>query len=118
MRHSKHKYKFTMERSQRISLMKNLAVELIDHKKIKTTITKCRALRIFVEKLVTAAREDSVANRRLVYSKINNKDAVSKLFKDVAPKFVSRPGGYTRITKLPELRAGDGSEMAYISFVE
>ena len=107
-----------MERSQRISLMKNLAVELIDHKKIKTTITKCRALRIFVEKLVTVAKEDTVANRRLVFAKINNKDAVSKLFADVGPKFTTRPGGYTRITKLPELRAGDGSEMAYISFVE
>lgn len=118
MRHAKHKYHFTMERSQRISLMKNLAVELIDHKKIKTTITKCRALRIFVEKLVTAAKKDTVANRRLVFSKINNKDAVAKLFVDVGPKFTTRPGGYTRITKLPDLRAGDGSEMAYISFVE
>lgn len=118
MRHAKHKYHFTMDRSQRVSMMKNLSVELIDHKKIKTTITKCRALRIFVEKLVTAAKADSVANRRLVYQKINNKQAVAKLFTEIAPKFSTRPGGYTRITKLPDLRAGDGSEMAYISFVE
>jgi large subunit ribosomal protein L17 len=118
MRHSKHKYHLTMDRSQRASLIKNLSVELIDHKKIKTTITKCRALKIFVEKLVTAAKKDTVANRRLVYGKINNRDAVNKLFVDIAPKFTSRPGGYTRITKLADLRAGDGSEMAYISFVD
>lgn len=118
MRHSKHKYHFTMDRSQRASLMKNLAVELIDHKKIKTTITKCRALKIFVEKLVTKAKVDNVANRRLIYQKINNKSAVATLFKDVAPKFTSRKGGYTRITKLPDLRSGDGAEMAYISFVD
>ena len=118
MRHKKHKYKLTMARSQRTATMKNLSAELIDHKKIKTTITKCKALKIYVEKLVTIAKVDSLANRRLIYSKINNRKAVSTLFKEVAPKFASRPGGYTRIVRLPDSRTGDGSTMAYIAFVD
>ena len=118
MRHAKHKYKLGVDPSHRKALIKNLAVEIIDHGKIKTTQTKAKALRPYVEKLVTLAKSDSVHNRRLAYSKLNNKDAVAKLFTEVAPKFKERNGGYTRITKLADARMGDASKMGYISFVD
>lgn len=118
MRHSKHKYKLSANPAHRQAMMRNLATEIIDHGKIKTTITKSKALRIFVEKLVTIAKEDSVANRRLVYSRLNNREATNKLFTEVAPKFKQRPGGYTRIIKLADQRIGDASKMSYISFVD
>jgi len=117
MRHSKHKYKFTMNRSQRSSMMKNLAIELIEHKKIRTTITKCKALRIFVEKIITTSKSDTLSARRLVYSKLNNRNAVQLLFKDIGPKYTSRPGGYTSIVRMADSRTGDGAEMAIISLV-
>ncbi len=98
--------------------MKNLAIEVIDHGKIKTTQTRAKALRIFVEKLVTLAKVDSVHNRRLAYQRLNNKNAVHKLFAEVGPKFKERNGGYTRIVKLADKRLGDASSMGYISFVE
>lgn len=118
MRHSKHKYKLGVNPAHRKSLMRNLAIEIIDHGKIKTTHTKAKAVRIFLEKLVTLSKVDSVHNRRLAFSKLNNKDAVAKLFNDVGPKFKERNGGYTRIIKLADLRLGDASKMGYISFVE
>lgn len=118
MRHSKHKYKLGVVPSHRKSLMRNLAISMIEHGKIKTTQTKCKALRPYVEKLVTIAREDSVQNRRLAFSKLNNKEAVAKLFNDVGPKFKERNGGYTRIVKLADGRVGDASKMGFISFVE
>lgn len=118
MRHAKHKYKLGVDPSHRKSMMRNLAVEIIDHGKIKTTQTRAKALRIFVEKLVTLAKVDSVHNRRQALSKLNNKDAVSKLFVNVAPKFKERNGGYTRIIKLADRRLGDASQMGYISFVD
>ena len=80
MRHGNHKYKLGVAPSHRVSMMKNLAIELIDHGKIKSTRTRCRALRIFVEKLVTLAKEDSLANRRVALSKLNNPSSVKKLF--------------------------------------
>lgn len=118
MRHSKHKYKLGVTPSHRKSLMRNLAISMIDHGKIKTSQTKCRALKPYVEKLVTLAKEDSVQNRRLAFSKLNNKTAVAKLFSDVAPKFKERNGGYTRIVKLADGRVGDATKMGFISFVE
>jgi large subunit ribosomal protein L17 len=118
MRHSKHKYKLGVNPAHRKSMMRNLACEIIDHGKIKTTETKAKALKIFVEKLVTIAKTDSVHARRLAFQKLNNADAVSKLFADVAPKFKERNGGYTRIVKLPDLRLGDATRMGVISFVE
>jgi len=118
MRHAKHKYKLGVTPSHRKAMIRNLACEIIDHGKIKTTQTRARALRIYVEKLVTIARVDTVANRRLVLSKLDNRNMVNKLFKDVAPKFVKRNGGYTRIVKLADRRLGDASKMGYISFVE
>lgn len=118
MRHSKHKYKLGVTPSHRKSLMRNLAISIIDHGKIKTTQVKAKALRPYVEKLVTLAKVDTVQNRRLAQQKLNNKTAVSKLFTDVAPKFKERNGGYTRIVKLADGRVGDASKMGYISFVD
>lgn len=118
MRHNKHKFKLGVNPSHRKSLLRNLAAELIDHGKIKTTQAKAKALRPYVEKLVTAAKEDTVQNRRNVLSKLDNKAAMTKLFTEVAPKFKERNGGYTRIIKLADGRVGDASKMGYISFVE
>jgi len=118
MRHQKHKHSIGTNPAHRKSLMRNLASEIIDHGKIKTTHTKCQAIRGYVEKLVTLAKVDSVANRRLAFQKLNNKEAVKKLFDEVGPKLKSRPGGYTRILKLADGRVGDNTSMSYIAFVE
>ena len=118
MRHNKHKYKLGVDPAHRKSMIKNLASELIDHKKIKTTKTRCKAVKIYVEKLVTLAKNDTVANRRLAYKKLNNKNAVKVLFEEVAPKFKERNGGYTRILRLADGRVGDNASMAYIAFVD
>lgn len=118
MRHNKHKNKLGVDSAHRKALLRNLSISLIEHGKIKSTNSKCKALRGHIERLVTIARVDTVANRRLISSRINNKEAVQKLFNDVAPKFKGRPGGYTRINKLADGRVGDHAKMSYISFVE
>jgi len=118
MRHSKHKYKLGVQPAHRKSMIRNLAIEVIDHGKIKTTHTRAKAIRGVVEKLVTLAKVDTVHNRRLAYKKLNDKAIVAKLFVEVAPKFKERNGGYTRIVKLADRRLGDSSKMGYISFVE
>lgn len=118
MRHAKHKYKLGVTPSHRKSMVKNLAIEIIDHGKIKTTQTKAKAVRGVVEKLVTLSKNDTIQNRRLALKKLNNKSAVSKLFTEIGPKFKERNGGYTRIVKLADKRLGDASKMGYISFVE
>ncbi len=118
MRHQKHKYKLGVSPSHRKSMVKNLASEVIDHGMIKTTITRAKAIQPMVEKLITLAKVDTVANRRLAFKKLNDKDAVAKLFTEVGPKFVKRNGGYTRIMKLADTRVGDNAKMAYIAFVD
>lgn len=118
MRHGNHKYKLGVKPQHRKALVQNLCIELITHGKIKTTETKAKAIKPFVEKLVTLAKNDTIANRRLAFTKLNNKDAVVTLFKDVAPKFKQRPGGYTRLLKIAEGRLGDGAKEAYIAFVD
>ncbi len=118
MRHGNHKYKLGVKPQHRKALVQGLAMELIIHGKIRTTETKAKAIKPFVEKLVTLAKNDTVANRRLAFTKLNNKEAVSVLFANVAPKFKQRPGGYTRILKLAEGRLGDGAKEAFIAFVE
>ncbi len=118
MRHSRHKFKLGVTPSHRKAMMRNLAIEVIDHGKIKTTHTKAKAIQGYVEKLVTLAKVDTVHTRREAFKKLNNKDAVAKLFTEVAPKFKERNGGYTRITKLADKRLGDASKMGYISFVD
>ena len=118
MRHGNHKYKLGVKPQHRKALVQGLAMELIIHGKIRTTEIKAKAIKPFVEKLVTIAKTDTVANRRLAFTKLNNKEAVKALFDTVAPKFKQRPGGYTRILKLSEGRLGDGAREAYIAFVE
>ena len=118
MRHGNYKYRIGVSPAHRKALVKNLAVELIDHGKIKTTHVKCKAAQGFVEKLVTLAKVDTMANRRLAYKKLNSKKAVQNLFASVAPKFKDRKGGYTRVLKLSDPRVGDSATMAVIAFVE
>ena len=118
MRHGCHKYKLGVKPQHRKALVQNLCISLITHGKIRTTDTKARAIKPFIEKLVTIARNDTLANRRLAFTKLNNKDAVNYLFETVAPKFKQRPGGYTRLLKIAEGRLGDGAKEAYIAFVE
>lgn len=118
MRHKKHQNKLNVSPSHRKSLIKNLSIELIDHEKIKTTQAKSRALRSYIEPLITLAKNDTVANRRQAFRKLNNKDAVKKLFAVLGPKFKERPGGYTRIMKMADGRVGDNAPMSYIALVD
>lgn len=118
MRHGNHKYKLGVKPQHRKALVQGLAAELITHGKIKTTETKAKAIKPFVEKLVTLAKNDTLANRRLAFTKLGNREAVNVLFTNVAPKFKQRPGGYTRLLKLAEPRLGDGAKEAFIAFVE
>ena len=118
MRHQRYKNKLGVNTSHRAAMLKNLAAELIDHKKIKATFSRAKAMRSYVEKLVTLSKTDSVANRRLAFKKLGNKDAVKTLFTDIGPKFTDRKGGYTRILKLADGRVGDNAKMSYIAFVD
>lgn len=115
MNHSKKGRKFGRERKVRSGLMKSLALSLVVNGKIKTTDAKAREIRPFVEKLVTESKKGTVASRRILVSKIGSIGA-EKLSKDLGPKYKSRSGGYTRITKLPA-RLSDGSLMAIVEFV-
>ena len=117
MRHRKSGLKLNRNSSNRKALFRNLAIALIEHKLIKTTLPKAKELRRFVEPLVTISKNDSVANRRLAFSRLNNKQAVGQLFTEVAAKSKNRPGGYTRIIKAG-YRAGDNAPMAYVEFVD
>ncbi len=94
-----------------------MACSLIEHKRINTTVAKAKALRVFVEPLITKSKEDTTHNRRIVFSKLRNKYAVTELFRDVAAKVGDRPGGYTRIIKLGQ-RLGDNADMAMIELVD
>ena len=98
-------------------MLANMACSLIEHKRINTTLAKAKALKLFVEPLVTKSKEDTTHNRRITFSKLRNKYAVTELFKEVAVKVGDRPGGYTRIIKLGN-RLGDNAEMAMIEFVD
>jgi len=118
MRHGNHKYKLGVKPQHRKALVQGLCNDLIAHGKIKTTETKAKAIKPFIEKLVTLAKVDTIANRRLAFTKLNNKNAVKALFDTVAPKFKQRPGGYTRLLKIAEPRLGDGAKEAIIAFVE
>ena len=98
-------------------MLANMACSLIEHKRINTTVAKAKALRQFVEPLITKSKEDTTHNRRIVMSRLRQKDAVIELFRDVAPKVADRPGGYTRIIKLGN-RLGDNADMAMIELVD
>ncbi|WP_394333283.1 50S ribosomal protein L17 [Labilibacter marinus] len=98
-------------------MLANMANSLIMHKRIKTTVAKAKALRMYVEPLITKSKDDSTTQRRVVFSYLKNKEAVSELFREVAGKIADRPGGYTRILKLGN-RIGDNAEMCYIELVD
>lgn len=108
---------FGRNSSSRKALFQALAISLIEHEGIKTTLPKAKELRSFIEPLITLAKEDSVSNRRLAFSKIRNKSAVGKLFSDLGPRFKDRPGGYSRIIKIG-YRKGDAAPIAFIELVD
>ena len=117
MRHGKKLNHLGRTNSHRKAMMSNMATSLIVHKRIQTTLAKAKALRVYVEPLLTKSKNDTTHSRRTVFSYLQDKDAVSELFRDIAPKIASRPGGYTRIIKL-ENRLGDNAEMALIELVD
>ena len=108
---------FGRNSSRRKALFQALAISLIEHEGIKTTLPKAKELRSFIEPLITLAKDDSVSNRRLAFSKIRNKSAVGKLFADLGPRFKDRPGGYSRIIKIG-FRKGDAAPIAFIELVD
>jgi large subunit ribosomal protein L17 len=116
MRHHSSIKKFGREKNQRKALMASLMRNLIRDNKVKTTLIKAKALRPMIEKMVTKAKTDSLASRRLVTSRLRNDHETDNLFSKVAPKYKTRNGGYTRIIKLPN-RKLDGAPMAIIEFV-
>lgn len=117
MRHGKKINHLGRKTAHRKAMLANMACSLIEHKRINTTVAKAKALKQFVEPLVTKSKEDTTHNRRLVFSKLRNKYSVTELFRDVAPKVGDRPGGYTRIIKLGN-RLGDNADMAMIELVD
>ncbi|NPA53569.1 MAG: 50S ribosomal protein L17 [Aquificae bacterium] len=119
MRHRVKTKSFHRPKEQREALFINLACALIEHGRIETTLPKAKALRPFIEKLVTLAKKQNVASRRLLNARLrNNTKAATKLFKEIAPLLAERNGGYTRIYKLDKRRRGDDAQMAIIEFVE
>ena len=117
MRHNKNFNHLGRQSSHRKALMSNMASSLILHKRIETTVAKAKALRQFVEPLVTRAKEDTTHSRRVVFSYLKQKEAVTELFRTIAPKIAERPGGYTRILKTG-FRLGDAADMCIIEFVD
>lgn len=117
MRHGDKVNNLGRTQSHRRALMANLAIALIEHKRINTTLAKAKALRQYVEPLVTKAKDNTTHSRRVVFSYLQNKDAVKELFSTVAAKIGERPGGYVRVIKLG-FRRGDGAEVAMIEFVD
>jgi large subunit ribosomal protein L17 len=103
--------------AHRKALLSNLACQLIQYKRINTTLAKAKALRTYVEPLITKSKNDTVHNRRLVFSKLQDKEAIKELFSSVSDKVAGRPGGYTRIIKL-QARTGDAADMAMIELVD
>ena len=116
MRHRKSGRQLNRNSSHREAMFRNMAVSLFEHEVIKTTLPKAKELRRVAEPLITLAKEDSVANRRVAFSRTRSKSAVGKLFTDLGPRYAERPGGYTRILKCG-FRAGDSAPMAYIELV-
>jgi large subunit ribosomal protein L17 len=117
MRHGKKVNHLGRTSEHRKALLSNLASSLIEHKRINTTLAKAKALRTFIEPLVTKSKNDTTHNRRTVFANLKDKDAVSELFRTISPKIAERPGGYTRIIKTG-FRLGDNAEMCLIEFVD
>ena len=117
MRHNKAINHLGRKSSHRKALLANMACSLILHKRINTTVAKAKALKTYVEPLITKSKDDSTHSRRVVFSYLKNKYAVAELFRTVAPKIADRPGGYLRVLHTG-FRQGDGAEMALIEFVD
>ena len=117
MRHRKSGRQLNRNSSHRQAMFKNMAGSLVKHEVIKTTLPKAKELRRVIEPLITLAKQDSVANRRLAFARTGDKEVVGKLFNELGPRYEARPGGYTRILKCG-FRAGDNAPMAYVELVD
>ena len=116
MRHRKSGRQLNRNSSHRKAMFSNMASSLVKHEIIKTTVPKAKELRRVIEPLITLAKTDSVANRRLAFARTRDNEVVGKLFSDLGPRFEGRPGGYTRILKCG-FRAGDNAPMAYVELL-
>ena len=117
MRHNKSFNHLSRKKAHRDALLANMTISLILHKRIFTTLAKAKALRVYAEPLINRAKEDSMANRRLVFSHLQSKETVTELFKEIAQKIADRPGGYTRILKTGN-RLGDNAKTCFIELVD
>lgn len=117
MRHGDKIKNLSRTASHRAALLSNLTTQLIEHKRIVTTLAKAKSLRVYIEPLITRSKNDSMHNRRIVFSYLQDKEAIKELFGVIGDKVANRPGGYTRIIKLPR-RMGDASDMAMIELVD
>jgi len=117
MRHNKKFNHLGRKSAHRKAMLSNMATSLLIHKRIKTTVAKAKALRLYVEPLITKSKTDSTHSRRVVFSYLRSKEAVTELFRDISAKVADRPGGYTRIIKLGN-RLGDNAEMCMIELVD
>mgnify|MGYP005635888599 CR=1 FL=1 len=117
MRHRKSGRQLNRNSSHRKAMFRNMAISLFEHEVIKTTLPKAKELKRVAEPLITLAKNDSVANRRLAFSRTGSKAIVGKLFSDLGPRYSERPGGYTRILKCG-FRAGDAAPMAFVELVD
>ena len=117
MRHNNTNNNLGRKTAHRKAMLSNMASSLILHKRIKTTTAKAKALRVFIEPILTKSKEDSTNSRRLAFNHLQDKNAVTELFREISPKISDRPGGYTRILKLGT-RLGDAAEMCYIELVD
>lgn len=117
MRHRNGLRKLNRTSEHRAAMLRNMAVSLLQHEAIKTTLPKAKELRRVVEPLITLAKEPTLANRRLAFNRLRDRDIVSKLFNELGPRFATRPGGYTRILKMG-FRVGDNAPMAYVELVD
>ncbi|WP_166258798.1 50S ribosomal protein L17 [Marinobacter salicampi] len=116
MRHRKSGRKFSRTSAHRKAMFRNMTASLVEHELIKTTLPKAKELRRVAEPLITLSKKDSVANRRLAFSRLRDDAAVAKLFNELGPRFVERPGGYLRVLKCG-FRAGDNAPMAYVEVI-
>lgn len=117
MRHRKAGRLLNRKSAHRTALFRNLAIALIEHEAIRTTLPKAKEMRRVVEPLITLAKNDTVANRRLAFARTRSKDTVAKLFDEIGPRYKTRPGGYVRVLKAG-FRAGDSAPMAYVELVD
>ena len=117
MRHNKSFNHLSRKKAHRDALLANMTISLIKHKRIFTTLAKAKALRVYAEPLINRAKNDNMANRRLVFSYLQNKEAVTELFREISQKIAERPGGYTRILKTGN-RLGDNAKTCFIDLVD